>query len=165
MWRKSSTTSASAYMRQRGRRPALDAGIPARVRGQNPRIGQQYARASGEREDQLRHFHLHQGADSDARQREIRRKAVERNIPCLTSIDTANAIVDSLKSRYSEVSTELVDINHLRSEKMKLKFTKMQGCGNDYIYFNVFDQVIDNPEGLSERLSTGISVSAATALC
>ena len=29
----------------------------------------------------------------------------------------------------------------------------MQGCGNDYIYFNCFDQRIDNPEGLSLRLS------------
>ncbi len=82
----------------------------------------------------------------------IRRKAVERNIPCLTSIDTANAIADSLKSRYSEFSTELVDINNMRSEKMKLKFSKMQGCGNDYIYFSCFDQTIDNPEGLSVRL-------------
>ncbi len=83
----------------------------------------------------------------------IRRKAVERNIPCLTSIDTANAIADSLKSRYSEMATELVDINNMRSEKMKLKFSKMQGCGNDYVYFNCFDQTIDNPEGLSIRLS------------
>mgnify|MGYP002541374799 FL=1 len=98
----------------------------------------------------------------------IRRKAVERNIPCLTSIDTANAIADSLKSRYSEVSTELVDINHLRSEKMKLRFTKMQGCGNDYIYFNVFDQVIDNPEGLSVRLSDrhfGIGGDGVVLIC
>ena len=83
----------------------------------------------------------------------IRRKAVERNIPCLTSIDTANAIADSLMSRYSDISTELVDINHMRSDKMKLKFTKMHGCGNDYIYFNCFDQKIDNPEGLSIRCS------------
>lgn len=36
---------------------------------------------------------------------------------------------------------------------MKYKFTKMQGCGNDYIYFNCFDQNINNPEGLSVRLS------------
>ncbi len=83
----------------------------------------------------------------------IRRKTVERNIPCLTSIDTANAIASSLKSKYSEHSTELVDINHMRTEKQKLRFTKMQGCGNDYIYFNSFDQKIDNPEGLSIRLS------------
>lgn len=83
----------------------------------------------------------------------IRRKTVERNIPCLTSIDTANALVASLKSRYSQHSTELVDINNMRSEKMKYHFTKMHGCGNDYIYFNGFDQKINNPEGLSVRLS------------
>lgn len=83
----------------------------------------------------------------------IRRKTVERNIPCLTSIDTANAIASSLKSKYSEHSTELVDINHMRTEKQKLKFTKMHGCGNDYIYFDCFNQRIDNPEGLSIRLA------------
>lgn len=83
----------------------------------------------------------------------IRRKTVERNIPCLTSIDTANAIAASLKSKFSEQSTELVNINDMRTEKQKLDFTKMQGCGNDYIYFNCFDQRIDNPEGLSLRLS------------
>lgn len=83
----------------------------------------------------------------------IRRKTVERNIPCLTSIDTANAIASSIKSKYSEHSTELVDINDMRTEKQVLEFTKMQGCGNDYIYFNCFDQKIDNPEGLSLRLA------------
>ncbi len=83
----------------------------------------------------------------------IRRKTVERNIPCLTSIDTANALADSLKSRYSEYSTELVDINDMRTEKIRLKFTKMQGTGNDYIYFNCFEQKINNPEGLSVRFS------------
>ena len=36
---------------------------------------------------------------------------------------------------------------------MKLSFTKMLGCGNDYIYFNAFTQSIDNPEALSIRLS------------
>ena len=49
----------------------------------------------------------------------IRRKAVERNIPCLTAIDTANAIASSLKSRFSEHSTELVDINHMRTPKSR----------------------------------------------
>ena len=83
----------------------------------------------------------------------IRRKTVERNIPCLTSIDTANALADCLKSKYSQISTELVDINDMRDEKMKLNFTKMHGTGNDYIYFSTFEQRIDNPEALSVRLS------------
>ncbi|MCR5323612.1 MAG: diaminopimelate epimerase [Lachnospiraceae bacterium] len=40
-----------------------------------------------------------------------------------------------------------------------MKFTKMQGCGNDYIYFNCFEETIRDPESLSIRLSdrhTGI---------
>ncbi|MBQ2677151.1 MAG: carbamoyl-phosphate synthase large subunit [Clostridia bacterium] len=98
----------------------------------------------------------------------IRRKAVEHNIPCLTSIDTANAIASSIKSRYSEVSIELVDINNLRSEKQKLNFCKMQACGNDYIYFNCLDQKIDNPAGLSVRLSDrhyGIGGDGVVLIC
>jgi carbamoyl-phosphate synthase large subunit len=83
----------------------------------------------------------------------IRRKAVERAIPCLTSLDTAHALANSLKSRYSQMSTELVDINHMRSEPMKLCFSKLQTCGNDYIYFNCFNQDVVSPESLSVHLS------------
>ncbi len=36
---------------------------------------------------------------------------------------------------------------------MKLRFTKMHGCGNDYIYINCFDQKVDNPGALSIKLS------------
>jgi carbamoyl-phosphate synthase large subunit len=36
---------------------------------------------------------------------------------------------------------------------MELKFTKMQGCGNDYIYINCFDLEISSPEVLSILLS------------
>jgi len=43
----------------------------------------------------------------------IRRKACVLGIPCVTSIDTANALVDSLLSTYSEHTTELVDIANL----------------------------------------------------
>ncbi len=35
----------------------------------------------------------------------------------------------------------------------KLSFTKMHGCGNDYIYFDCFHQTIPDPAGLSIRLS------------
>ena len=83
----------------------------------------------------------------------IRRKACSLGIPCLTSVDTANALVDSLLSGYSEINTELIDINGLRSERMKLRFTKMHGCGNDYIYINCFDLEINSPESLSVFLS------------
>lgn len=34
-----------------------------------------------------------------------------------------------------------------------MKFTKMHGIGNDYIYFNCLDSEISNPEALSIRLS------------
>ncbi|MGI6229029.1 MAG: carbamoyl-phosphate synthase large subunit, partial [Christensenellales bacterium] len=89
----------------------------------------------------------------------IRRKACVLGIPCLTSVDTANALADSLLSGYSEINTELVDINNLRSERMTLKFTKMQGCGNDYIYINCINNAatagveINSPESLSVLLS------------
>jgi carbamoyl-phosphate synthase large subunit len=82
----------------------------------------------------------------------IRRKAIERAVPCITSVDTANALVDSLLSRYSEHSTELVDINHMRTQKMRLPFTKMNGTSNDYIYFDCMEQNIDAPESLSVYL-------------
>lgn len=83
----------------------------------------------------------------------IRRKACALGIPCLTSIDTANALADNLLSGYSEINTELIDINNLRSKRMKLKFTKMQSCGNDYIYIDCFDLEINSPESLSVLLS------------
>ncbi len=83
----------------------------------------------------------------------IRRKTVERNIPCLTSLDTANALADCLKSRYTQHSTELVNINEMRDDKLTLKFTKMQGTGSDYIFFSTFENFINNPEALAVRLS------------
>lgn len=36
---------------------------------------------------------------------------------------------------------------------MKLPFTKMHGCGNDYVYFNCFAHSVNNPEELAVRLS------------
>ena len=36
---------------------------------------------------------------------------------------------------------------------MGLKFTKMHGCGNDYIYFNCFETPVEHPEELSVRIS------------
>jgi diaminopimelate epimerase len=36
---------------------------------------------------------------------------------------------------------------------MKLRFTKMHGIGNDYIYFNAIDQEIPDPEALAKKLS------------
>ncbi|MCL2208979.1 MAG: carbamoyl-phosphate synthase large subunit [Treponema sp.] len=89
----------------------------------------------------------------------LRRKACSLGIPCLTSIDTANALADSLLSDYSEINTELVNINDLRSSHVKLPFTKMHSCGNDHIHINCLDIEINSPESLSALLSdrhTGI---------
>ncbi|MCQ2771520.1 MAG: diaminopimelate epimerase, partial [Clostridia bacterium] len=36
---------------------------------------------------------------------------------------------------------------------MEIKFTKMHGCANDYIYVNCFDTVIENPNELSMKMS------------
>jgi carbamoyl-phosphate synthase large subunit len=36
---------------------------------------------------------------------------------------------------------------------MKLNFTKMQSCGNDYVYINCFDLEINSPESLSVLLA------------
>lgn len=36
---------------------------------------------------------------------------------------------------------------------MGLKFTKMHGCGNDYIYFNCFETPVEDPEKLAVRIS------------
>jgi carbamoyl-phosphate synthase large subunit len=84
----------------------------------------------------------------------IRRKACALSVPCLTSLDTAGALADSLQSGYGEHNTELVNINRLRLERQELKFTKMQGAGNDYIYIYCRgDDEINSPESLSVLLS------------
>jgi carbamoyl-phosphate synthase large subunit len=83
----------------------------------------------------------------------INRRALQLSIPCLTSLDTANALADMLASRFSEHNTELVDIAHMRTERELLPFAKMQGSGDDYIFFENFDGSISCPESLSTALS------------
>lgn len=34
-----------------------------------------------------------------------------------------------------------------------MKFTKMHGCGNDYVYINCFKETVKNPEALAVRVS------------
>ena len=34
-----------------------------------------------------------------------------------------------------------------------MKFTKMQGCGNDYVYINMFEEKVDNPNKLAVEMS------------
>ena len=83
----------------------------------------------------------------------LRRKAVERGIPLFTSLDTANALANALTSRYTQGNVELVDINNMRKEPKKLSFVKMRGTGNDYLYFDCFEQVVESPESVAVRLS------------
>ena len=75
--------------------------------------------------------------------------AILLGITVLTSLDTANALADIIASKFTEDNTELVDINNLRTEKLKLNFTKMQSCGNDYIVFDNRDGKITCPESIA----------------
>ncbi|MCQ2594410.1 MAG: carbamoyl-phosphate synthase large subunit [Treponemataceae bacterium] len=92
------------------------------------------------------------GRDPHADSVRMRRHAVERDIPCLTAIDTANAIADCLMSKYSAKNIELIDINKLRTAKQTVKFTKMSATGNDFIIVDTREQYINNPGGLAVRL-------------
>ncbi len=92
------------------------------------------------------------GRDPRADSVKMRRHAVERDIPCLTSLDTANALANCLKSKYSAENVELVNINTLRTQKQKIKFTKMDSTGNDFIVINAMENEVKNPAGLAVRL-------------
>ena len=78
----------------------------------------------------------------------LNHRCVQLGIPCLTSLDTAGALADILESRYTQGNTELVDICHLRTGRQSLSFTKMETCGNDYIFLENFDGAITCPESL-----------------
>ena len=83
---------------------------------------------------------------------ELHRRALLLGIACLTSLDTANALADIIASRYTQSNTELVDINHLRDGRQKLRFAKMQSTGNDYIVLDNRDGAIAYPESLCVKL-------------
>ncbi len=80
--------------------------------------------------------------------RVLHRRAMQLSIPCLTSLDTANALADIMASRFTQDNTELVDINNMRRSHTQLKFYKMEGTGNDYIIFDNRDGIINCPESL-----------------
>ena len=82
----------------------------------------------------------------------LHRLAMQLGIPCLTSIDTANALAEMIESRFGAHNTELVDINNMRRRHREIKFAKMQGCGNDYIFIENFDGGITAPESLCVTL-------------
>lgn len=78
----------------------------------------------------------------------LHRRAVQLGIACLTSLDTANALLDIMKSNYNQLNTELIDINNMRKSRDILRFSKMQGTGNDYIFIDNRDGSITSPESL-----------------
>ncbi|MBQ2996324.1 MAG: carbamoyl-phosphate synthase large subunit [Oscillibacter sp.] len=82
----------------------------------------------------------------------LNHRCVQLGIPCLTSLDTAAALTDILASRYNQQNTELIDICHLRESREKLRFAKMETCGNDYIFLENFDGSITCPESLCVSL-------------
>lgn len=82
----------------------------------------------------------------------LHRRAMQLGIPCLTSLDTANALADIIASRFNQNNTELVDINAMRLWRQKIQFTKMHSCGNDYIFIENFDGAITCPQSLCVSL-------------
>ena len=82
----------------------------------------------------------------------LHRRAMQLGIPCLTSLDTANALADIIASRFTQSNTELVNLNAMRHMRQRIHFTKMQDCGNDYIFIENFDGSITCPESLCVSL-------------
>ena len=82
----------------------------------------------------------------------LHRRAMQLGIPCLTSLDTAMALADIIASLFTQENTELVDINSMRLWRQRIKFSKMQSCGNDYIFIENFDNSIGCPESLCVSL-------------
>ena len=78
----------------------------------------------------------------------LRRKCLQLGIACFTSLDTANAMLDIMASNYTQQNTELIDINSMRTQRNVLKFSKMHGTGNDYIFVDNRNGEITCPESL-----------------
>ena len=101
------------------------------------------------------HYIVYTGAVKDSTLGDytvLHRKAMQLGIPCLTSIDTANALADIIESCFSTDNIELVDINNMRKWHEKIHFSKMHSCGNDYIFIENFDGRITCPESLCVNL-------------
>lgn len=100
-------------------------------------------------------FIVYTGAVKDATMGDyvdLNRRAMQHAVPCLTSLDTANALAKMFASRFNAFNTELVDICKMRKQKSVIKFTKMHSCGNDYIFIDNTDEVITCPESLCVSL-------------
>ncbi len=84
----------------------------------------------------------------------LHKRAMQLGVPCLTSLDTANALAEIIEGRFNCHNTELVDINAMRPWRQKIRFAKMHSCGNDYIFIENFDGKITCPESLCVSLCT-----------
>jgi carbamoyl-phosphate synthase large subunit len=96
------------------------------------------------------------GRDPAKASAKLRALATRLGIPSLTSVDTAIAVADSLRSRYSEENIELVNINDMRGAKKTLRFCKMHSCGKDDLYFDSLggpEGAFSSPESLSIMLA------------
>ncbi|MBO4538919.1 MAG: carbamoyl-phosphate synthase large subunit [Clostridia bacterium] len=82
----------------------------------------------------------------------LHRRAMQLGVPCLTSLDTANALASMIESRYSVNNTELVDICKMRKSHREIPFVKMHSCGDDYIFIENYDESITCPESLCIQL-------------
>ncbi|MBQ6266871.1 MAG: carbamoyl-phosphate synthase large subunit [Clostridia bacterium] len=101
------------------------------------------------------HYIIYTGAVRDATMGDyiaLHRRAMQLGIPCLTSLDTANALAQMIESCFNGENTELVDINAMRPWRRKIHFAKMHSCGNDYIFIENFDGSITCPESLCVSL-------------
>ncbi|MBQ3126609.1 MAG: diaminopimelate epimerase, partial [Clostridia bacterium] len=82
----------------------------------------------------------------------LSQRAMQLGLVCMSSLDTARAVADTLASRWSQQTTELVNLNDMRTERQRLRFAKMQTLGNDYIYLDNTDGSIWGPESLAVNL-------------
>lgn len=83
---------------------------------------------------------------------ELYRHALMHHVPCFTSLDTANAFADVIKSGFTENNTELIDIAHLRTSPLSFDFLKMQAAGDDYIFIDNRSGEISCPESLAVNM-------------
>jgi len=70
---------------------------------------------------------------------------------------TQERACDKISTKKNRISAadQILDRQQIHSRRIKriMKFTKMQGLGNDYVYVNCFQEKIENPEKLAIAVS------------